>query len=141
MLSTKNEKSNLKEEKNQEDYEYNIKIYKRTLENNTHESIADTKIKKVTSWRKSQSKFFQSLILNILSLGIVHIISLFYPNLYLKLYCNQRHPKECDYFLVEDIYGKLALCKIIHKKNKTMNNININFSLDNSNEIIMSFIK
>ena len=46
MLSTKNEKSNSKEEKIQEDYEYNIKIYKRTVENNTHESIADTKIKK-----------------------------------------------------------------------------------------------
>ena len=138
MISAKNEKSNSKEEKHLENDEYTIKIYKRTIENNTHEAIEDTKIKKVTSWRKSKSKFFQSLILNILSLGIIHIISLFYPNLYLKLYCKKREPKECDYFLVEDIYGKLTLCKKIHKKDKAINNMNINFSSDNSKEIIMS---
>ena len=114
----------------------NIKIFRRTLENNTHEVIEDTKIKKVTSWRKSNTKFLQSLILNILTIGIIHIISLFYPNLYIKLYCKRRRPKECDFFLVEDIYGTLTLCKIIYKKDKSQNNCNLNS--DNSKETIMS---
>ena len=126
MFPTKNETSNTKEQINSEENEYHINIFRRTLENNTHEVIEDTKIKKVTSWRKSQKKFFQSLILNILTLGIIHIISLFYPNLYIKLYCNQREPKECDFFLVEDIYGKFTLCKKIYKKDKTQNNLSPN---------------
>ena len=114
----------------------NIKIFRRTLENNTHEVIEDTKIKKVTSWRKSNTKFLQSLILNILTIGIIHIISLFYPNLYIKLYCKRSRPKECDFFLVEDIYGTLTLCKIIYKKDKSQNNCNLNS--DNSKETIIS---
>ena len=64
----------------------------------------------------SSKKFFQSLILNIFSLGIIHIISLFYPNLYIKLYCNPCQGKDCDFFLVEDIYGYFTLCVKIHKK-------------------------
>ena len=122
MSSLNSQKIIQKQElKIEEDDEYNIKIFRRTLENYTHEVIEDTKIKKVTSWRKSQKKFFQSLILNIFTLGILHIISLFYPNLYIKLYCNRRKPKECDFFLVEDIYGNLTLCKKIFKKDKTQN--------------------
>ena len=48
----------------------------------------------------------------------MHIISLYYPNLYLQLYCNPRPPKECNYFLVENIYGEFTLCTKIHKKAK-----------------------
>ena len=108
----------------------NIKFIKRTLENNTHEVIGDTKIKNITSWRKSEQKFLKNLIFNILSLGILHIISLFYPKLYLKLYCSQRECKECDFFLVEDIYGELTLCKNIHKKS---NNKYYNSDITKSN--------
>ena len=98
-----------------------INIIRRTLENNTHEVIEDAKLKRVTSWRKSETKFKKSLIFNILSFGIVHLISLFYPNLYIKLYCIPWQAKECDYFLVENIYGNLTLCKKIYKKNKNTN--------------------
>ena len=98
-----------------------IKIIRRTIENNTHEVIEDTKIKKITSWRKSKYKFKKNLIFNILSFGILHIISLFYPKLYIKLYCNPWPAKESDFFLVENIYGIFTLCKIIHKKNKKSN--------------------
>ena len=98
-----------------------INIIRRTLENNTHEVIEDTKLKRVTSWRKSETKFKKSLIFNILSFGIVHLISLFYPNLYIKLYCIPWQAKECDYFLVENIYGNLTLCRKIYKKNKNTN--------------------
>ena len=136
MSNINSQKINTKEEIKNEEDEYNIKIFRRTLENYTHEVIEDTKIKKVTSWRKSQKKFFQSLILNIFTLGILHIISLFYPNLYIKLYCNRRKPKECDFFLVEDIYGNLTLCKKIFKKDKTQNIIN--FSTDNTKDAIIS---
>ena len=96
--------------------EIKTKFVKRTLENNTHEVIQDRKIKNISSWRKSEKKFWKHLIFNILSLGILHIISLFYPKLYLKLYCNPSSPKECDFYLVEDIYGELTLCKNIRTK-------------------------
>ena len=116
--------SNQKIRKKRDSNEIDIK--RRTLENNTHEVIEDTKIKRVTSWRKSQAKFFKSMIYNILSFGILHIISLFYPNLFIKLYCNSSSAAECDYFLVENIYGKLTLCpNIIRKKKK---NIKLNIS-------------
>ena len=129
-------KINIKDELKTEEDEYNIKIFRRTLENYTHEVIEDTKIKKITSWRKSQKKFFQSLILNIFTLGIIHIISLFSPSLYIKLYCNRRKPKECDFFLVEDIYGNLTLCKKIYKKDKSQSNISS--SSDRTKESIIS---
>ena len=94
---------NDKEEINIDNQENNIKIIRRTLENNTHIVIEDTKLKNVTSWRKSETKFFKNLIFSILSFGILHLISLFKPKLYLKLYCNPWPPKVCDYFLVENI--------------------------------------
>jgi len=111
--------------------ENEIKFIKRTIENNTHEVIEDTKIKKITSWRKSKEKFFHNLIYNILSFGILHIISLFYPKLYLKLYCNPWIPKECDFFLVENIYGEVTLCTKNYKKRK---NIGLNYDSQFSNE-------
>ena len=104
-----------------------INFIKRTLENNTHEVLEDTKIKRITSWRKSETKFLKSLILNIFSLGIIHLFSLYYPNLYIKLYCNPCHARDCDFFLVEDIYGYFTLCLKIHKKNNS-NNINNNYN-------------
>ena len=116
--------------------ENKIKLVKRTLENNTHVVIEDTKLKNITSWRKSKKKFFQNLIFNILSLGSLHIISLFYPKLYLKLYCNPWPAKECDFFLIENIYGQFSLCEKIHKKDK--NKHNMSFSSDITKENIMS---
>ena len=122
----------LKEDKKESN---EINIIRRTLENNTHEVIEDTKLKRITSWRKSKTKFLNNLIYNILSLGLLHLISLFYPNLYIKLYCNPWPAKECDFFLVEDIYGYCSLCTKIHKK---VNNNNINFSSDNKKDGIGS---
>ena len=76
-----------------------IKLIRRTLENNTHEVYEDSRIKKITSWRKSQNKFFHNLIYNILSFGILHLLSLYYPKLYVKLYCNPWPVKEEFVFL------------------------------------------
>jgi magnesium-transporting ATPase (P-type) len=119
FLNNSNEKNDEKYQtanKNQQNESNEIKLIKRTLLNNTHEVIEDTKLKRITSWRKSQSKFLKNLIYNILSFGILHLISLFYPNLYIKLYCNPCQGKDCDFFLVEDIYGYYTLCLKIHKK-------------------------
>ena len=124
-----------KEEIKNDNHQNKIKLIKRTLENNTHEVIEDTKLKNITTWRKSEAKFLQNLIFNILTLGILHVISLFYPNLYLKLYCNPWPPKECDFFLVENIYGEFTLCSKIHKKAKNNHN---NYNSDISKEKIMS---
>ena len=128
---TTNKDEILKEEKKESN---EINLIRRTLENNTHEVIEDTKLKRITSWRKSQAKFLNNLIYNILSLGLLHLISLFYPNLYIKLYCNPWPAKECDFFLVEDIYGYCSLCIKIHKK---VNN-NLHFSSNNKKEDISS---
>ena len=95
-----------------------IKLIQRTFENNTHEVFEDKRLKSITSWRKSQAKFYKNLIFNILSLGILHIVSLHYPYLYIKLYCNPWPAKECDFFLVENIYGQYTICVKNHKKSK-----------------------
>ena len=135
--SNKNSNTNNKEKEIIVDEKENkIKLIKRTLENNTHEVIEDTKLKNITSWRKSESKFLQSLIYNILSFGLIHIISLYYPKLYLKLYCNPWPAKECDFFLVENIYGQFTLCEKIHKKSK--DNKSISFGSDATKEDIIS---
>ena len=127
---SKNSEPSINEEIKINDEQNNIKFIIRTVENNTHEVLSDIKLKNITSWRKSQEKFLKNLIFNIISLGVLHIISLFYPNLYLKLYCNPWPPKECDFFLVENIYGELTLCTKIYKKDKT----NVERYSDASNE-------
>ena len=101
-----------------------INFFRRTKDNYTHEDISDKKISKITSWRKSQKKFLSVLILNIITLGILHLISKFYPKLYLRLYCNNCSPKHSDFFLIEDIYGECTLCqtKIIKKKRNDLQN-------------------
>ena len=116
-----------------------INIIRRTLENNTHEVIEDTKLKRVTSWRKSEAKFLRNLIFNIFSFGILHLISLCKPKLYLKLYCNPWPPKECDFFLVENIYGQCTLCSKIHKKGKITNSF-IDSEIIKQNTISSSLI-
>ena len=110
-----------------------INFLRRTLENNTHEVLQDSKLKRITSWRKSKKKFIKNLIYNIFSLGILHLVSIYNPNLYIKLYCNPCHPKDCDYFLVEDIYGKYTLCLKIYKKRN--NYIDIEPNLENEKGI------
>ena len=125
MIQTQKSKQTISNQKIGREKDSNeIDIRRRTLDNNTHEVIEDTKIKRVTSWRKSQAKFFKSMVYNILSCGILHIVSLFHPNLFIKLYCNPSPGAECDYFLVENIYGKLTLCSnIIRKKKKNKSNL------------------
>ena len=103
-----------------------INIIKRTLENNTHEVLEDKRLKSITSWRKSKSKFNKILIFNIMTFGILHWVALHYPLLYIKLYCNPWPAKECDFFLVENIYGQYTLCPIIHRKPKNQNEYAIN---------------
>ena len=131
-------KSNIDEELELDNQENNIKLIKRTLKNNTHLVIEDTRLKSITSWRKSQTKFLQNLIFNFFSFGILHLVSLHYPKLYLKLYCNPWPPKECDFFLIENIYGNFTLCPKIYKKSKKSHNINnIGISKDNSTSSLL----
>ena len=110
-----------------------IKLIRRTNENNTHEVFEEQKIKIITSWRKSENKFRNNLIFNILSFGILHLISLFYPRLYIKLYCIPWPAKECDYFLVENIYDEVELCIIQRKREKLNQN---EFSTKNRNNLV-----
>ena len=130
----KDDKINIEEKKLKNE----IKTVKRTIDNNTHEVLEDLKLKTITSWRKSKTKFLKSLIYNILTFGIIHIVSLFYPKLYIKLYCNPYPPKECDFFLVENIYGEFTLCTKIYKKNKNKNELNYNYDISKDNIISSS---
>ena len=75
-----------------------IEIIRRTNKNYTHIVNIDAKIISITTWRKSKLKFRLNLITNILTLGILHIISLFNPKLYLKIYCKESMPKNSDFF-------------------------------------------
>ena len=103
--------------------ENEIQFIKRTSKNYLHKVIEDEKIVRITSWKISTIKFYRTLFFNIITFGILHIFSLYYPKLYIKLYCNPCNtPKECDYFLVEDIYRIFTLCKKIQKKNTQNNN-------------------
>lgn len=103
--------------KNSATINYELNFIRRTTDNYTHEEISDKKIKTITSWRKSQKKFLSALILNILTCGILHLVSKCYPKLYLKLYCNICPPKYSDFFLIEDIYGKFIICHTKKEKN------------------------
>ena len=120
-----------------------IRIKKRTKENYTHIVNIDAKIMSVTTWRKSKLKFRLNLIINLLTLGILHIISLFIPKLYLKIYCKQSLPTNSDFFLIEDIYNNFTLCKTIYNKSskrKMSNNSNTqNYSKNNDNYLSISF--
>ena len=116
-----------------------IKLIQRTYANNTHEVLEDKRLKSITSWRKSKAKFYQNLIFNILSFGILHLISLHYPYLYIKLYCNPWPAKESDFFLVENIYGQYTLCVINHKKSKN-NGFSMNSDLIEKKVISSSLI-
>ena len=108
-----------------------IPFHKRTQLNYTHDVNVDNQISSISAWRKSKTKFNKNFIKNILSLGILHIISLFFPKLYLKLYCKPCPPKESDFFLIEDINGFATLSKSKYKKPKNGNsssNYENNFS-------------
>lgn len=114
-----------------------INFIKRTINNYTHDDISDKKIKKITAWRKSKKKFLSVLVLNLLTLGILHLISKIYPKLYLKLYCNICSPQNSDFFLVEDIYGQYKLCQTKkQKKNLSIKDFQ-NKGLDESSKAYM----
>ena len=93
-----------------------IEILRRTKKNYTHHVNIDATIISVTTWRKSKLKFRINLITNILTFGILHIISLFKPKLYIKIYCKESLPSNSDFFLIEDIYQNFTLCKTIYCK-------------------------
>lgn len=85
-------------------------------------------------------KFRLYLILNFFTLGLLHIISLFIPKLYLKIYCNQSLPTNSDFFLIEDVYNNFTLCKTIYKKSsnaKMSNNNDHNNDKNNDNITIL----
>ena len=85
MSSTKKkltkEKVKIKNKNDEKEEKLNeIKFLKRTLENCTHEVLEDFKLKTITSWRKSKSKFLKSLIFNFLTFGILYKYLYIIPN-------------------------------------------------------------
>ena len=109
-----------------------IRIIKRTKDIFSHDSFIDDSIINVTSWRKSKTKFRYVLVFNILSFGILHILSRMYPTIYLKLYCKPSLPLKSDFFLIENKFGKKILCSLLIKKVKSKTNKISNNKLNNN---------
>ena len=78
--------------------------------------MIDNSIDTITGYRRSKVKFRLLLIVNLLTLGILHLVSLFIPRLYLLLYCKESTPTTSDYFLIKDIYNKYTICDCKRKK-------------------------
>ena len=116
--------------------ENEIELIRRTKDNYTHEVVQDINIEEITTWKTSEKKLGHYYLYNILSLGIVHILSKYNPLLFLKLKCIPSVPKEAEYFLVKDIYGEYQLCNKETKRNN-QNHSNGNISDDISNENIL----
>ena len=116
--------------------ENEIELIRRTKDNYTHEVIQDMYIKEITTWKTSEKKLGNYYLYNILSLGIVHILSKHKPLLFLKLNCIPCIPKEAEYFLVKDIYGECQLCIKESKRNTQSHSSGINID-DISNENIL----
>ena len=116
--------------------ENEIELIRRTKDNYTHEVIQDTNIEEITTWKISEKKLGHYYLYNILSLGIVHLLSKYNPLLFLKLNCIPCIPKEAEYFLVKDIYGEYQLC-VKESKRNNRNHSNGNTSDDINNEIIL----
>ena len=57
-------------------FEQELKILQRSEENFTHRVDTEYKIKRITTWRRSSAKFKISLIFNIFTFGIIHLISI-----------------------------------------------------------------
>ena len=92
-----------------------ISLEKRSNENNTHENIVDDSIKEITCYKLSLKKRLLSLLLEILTLGILFIISYLSVKVYLYLNCIPSEASDCDYFLVIDSDKNFNLCKTNRK--------------------------
>lgn len=116
--------------------ENEIELIRRTKNNYTHNVFEDLIIEEITTWKSSQKKLGNYYLYNILSLGIIYIVTKFKPLLFIKLYCIPSSPKEADFFLVKNIYGEYKLCVKQNKKNIQMQE-NHNMNEDLSNECIL----
>ena len=96
--------------------ENEIELIRRTKDNYTHNVFEDLIIEEITAWKTSQKKLRNYYLYNILSFGIIYIVTKFRPLLSVKLYCLPSTPKDADYFLVKNIYGEYNLCAKQNKK-------------------------
>ena len=119
--------------------ENEVELYRRTKENYTHEVLKDRNIKEITTWKRTKTKLCYCIFYNILTCGIISIISKYRPLLFIKLYCTSSIPEEADYFLVKDIYGEYKLCKKEIKRNKYISS-NWEISEDLTQEYIPGII-
>ena len=119
--------------------ENEVELFRRTKENYTHEVLKDRNIKEITTWKRTKTKLCYCIFYNILTCGIISIISKYRPLLFIKLYCTSSIPEEADYFLVKDIYGEYKLCKKEIKRNKYINS-NWEISEDLTQEYIPGII-
>ena len=116
--------------------ENEIELIRRTKDNYTHNVFEDLIIEEITTWKTSQKKIGNYYLYNILSFGIIYIVTKFKPLLFIKLYCIPSAPKEAEYFLVKNIYGEYKLCIKQNKKIIQMQD-NHNISEDISNQHIL----
>ncbi len=118
--------------------ENEIELIKRTKDNYTHEVIHDKFIEEITTWKTSKKKLGHYYLYNILTCGIINLITRYKPLLFIKLYYIPCVPKEADYFLVKDIYNEYTLCiKEIKRNNQNQYQSNMTINEDLSNEQVL----
>ena len=76
-------------------------MLRRSKENNTHSNILDDRISEITVWSLNPNKKKKAILLYFLSCGILYIISLLNPKIYLSLNCDPCDIKEADYCLIK----------------------------------------
>ena len=89
-----------------------IPFLKRTVINNTHSNTVDDNISEITVWEINQRKNRFAKVLYILSFGIVYILTLYYPKLYIYLICDPCEILSAEYCLITNKEGEDTLCKI-----------------------------
>lgn len=85
----------------------------RNHENNTHTSIIDECIEKVSAYQFKYPQRFIYIGLNILLVGLLSLISLFSIKFYVRFNLKPCFPKDCNFILIQCKDGSLWLANII----------------------------
>ena len=96
-----------------------VGLYSRLISkrNTTHDNLVDMSIEKITLWKTDEKKRICEIILYIISLGIIFILELFFPQIIYKLRCLPAYIDDAEYVQILNKKGKSELIKL-NKVNK-----------------------
>ena len=122
-----------------------VGLYSRLISkrNTTHDNLVDMSIEKITLWKTDEKKRICEIILYIISLGIIFILELFFPQIIYKLRCLPAYIDDAEYVQILNKKGKSELIKL-NKVNKggkeiELENLEINQDEESKNKNINNF--